>query len=176
MRRDYIDFQDRSAPLAFMITIRCYGTWLHGDERGSMDRLEFNKFAGPKIPPNQSQVHFNQRLLLSSAIMLDAAQRNAVHDAIVEFAQFKKLSLYSLNVRTNHAHVVINAGSSRPEPLMGSIKSYATRKLRARKLVPASAKIWARHGSTRYLWTEEHISHACDYVVNGQGDELPMFD
>ena len=38
MIRDYIEFQDRSTPLAYLITIRSYGTWLHGDERGSMDR------------------------------------------------------------------------------------------------------------------------------------------
>ena len=25
-------------PLGFLITFRCYGTWLHGDERGSIDR------------------------------------------------------------------------------------------------------------------------------------------
>src|SRR2546426_7242807 len=34
MKRDYIDFQDRSSPIGYLITFRCYGTWLHGDERG----------------------------------------------------------------------------------------------------------------------------------------------
>ena len=33
MKRDYIDFQDRSSPVGFLITFRCYGTWLHGFER-----------------------------------------------------------------------------------------------------------------------------------------------
>jgi hypothetical protein len=33
MKRDYIDFQDRSTPVGYLITFRCYGTWLHGDER-----------------------------------------------------------------------------------------------------------------------------------------------
>jgi len=30
MKRDYIDFQDRSSPIGYLITFRCYGTWLHG--------------------------------------------------------------------------------------------------------------------------------------------------
>lgn len=25
-------------PLAYFISITCYGTWLHGDQRGSIDR------------------------------------------------------------------------------------------------------------------------------------------
>jgi len=49
MRRDYIEFQERSTPLAYLITIRSYGTWLHGDERGSMDRREYNRYGEPKI-------------------------------------------------------------------------------------------------------------------------------
>jgi hypothetical protein len=26
------------------------------------------------------------------------------------------------------------------------------------------------------LWTERHVERAIDYVVNGQGDELPNFE
>jgi hypothetical protein len=32
-KRDYAEFQRRTEPLAFLITFRCYGAWLHGDER-----------------------------------------------------------------------------------------------------------------------------------------------
>jgi hypothetical protein len=53
MKRDYIDFQDRSQQLGYLITIRSYGTWLHGDARGSMDRRNYNKFGGPKRPVNR---------------------------------------------------------------------------------------------------------------------------
>ena len=35
MQGDYIDFQDRSSPIGYLITFRCYGKWLHGDERGA---------------------------------------------------------------------------------------------------------------------------------------------
>lgn len=38
------------------------------------------------------------------------------------------------------------------------------------------AKIWARHRSTLYLWTERHIETAVDYVMNRQGEDLPKFD
>ena len=50
---DYIDFDTIEFPLAYLITIRSYGTWLHGDERGSMDRHEHHRYGFPKIAPNQ---------------------------------------------------------------------------------------------------------------------------
>ena len=37
--------------LAYFITFRCYGTWLHGDERGSVDRFH-NIYGMPFIPKN----------------------------------------------------------------------------------------------------------------------------
>jgi trehalose/maltose transport system substrate-binding protein len=49
MNRDYREFQDRSVALAYLITFRCYGTWLHGDIRGSVDRRYFNRFGTEKI-------------------------------------------------------------------------------------------------------------------------------
>ena len=32
------DFERNEFPLAYLITVRCYGTWLHGDERLTVDR------------------------------------------------------------------------------------------------------------------------------------------
>jgi hypothetical protein len=30
-------WNDRDIPLAYLTTFRCYGTWLHGDDRGSVE-------------------------------------------------------------------------------------------------------------------------------------------
>jgi hypothetical protein len=46
------DFDDNEFPLAYFISFRCYGTWLHGDERGSMNRKQ-NQYGTPRIPTNQ---------------------------------------------------------------------------------------------------------------------------
>jgi hypothetical protein len=35
---------------------------------------------------------------------------------------------------------------------------------------------WAEKGSRRYLWNERSVALAIDYVLYGQGDELPNFD
>jgi hypothetical protein len=41
---------------------------------------------------------------------------------------------------------------------------------------PSTKSPWADKGSTRYLWNEESVARAVDYVINGQGDDLPDFD
>jgi hypothetical protein len=39
MTHPHREFNDDHIPLAYLITFRCYGTWLHGDSRGSVDRF-----------------------------------------------------------------------------------------------------------------------------------------
>ncbi|MEQ8849023.1 hypothetical protein, partial [Botrimarina sp.] len=76
------------------------------------------------------------------------------------------------NVRTNHAHAVVAAAAT-PERVMNDFKSWATRRLRDSGLVDRSAKVWSRHGSTRYLWDKRAVEAACCYVAEGQGPDLP---
>lgn len=175
MKRDYIDFQDRSVAKAYLITFRCYGTWLHGDERGSVDRRYYNRLGTPKITPNNETVERNARLMKDSEVVLDANARAVVESAIRDVCSFRGYALYAINVRTNHVHVVVS-NSETPERMMNTFKAYGTRKLRSTKSVSGDSKLWSRHGSTIYLWADEHIAAAIDYVVNGQGGELPKFD
>jgi REP element-mobilizing transposase RayT len=174
-KRDYIEFQDRSVVKAYLITFRCYGNWLHGDERDSVDRRYYNVYGAPKIKPDAANEERKARQLKADPFALDARGRKVVETAIKEVCQIRNCVLVGINVRTNHVHVVVN-GSGRPERMMDSFKAYSTRELRLAGLIGDDLKPWSRRGSTRYLWTEDHIASAVDYVVNGQGDELPTFD
>lgn len=155
-KRDYIDFQDRAQPLGYLITFRSYGTWLHGDERGSIDRRNYNRYGTPDMPPNKKILADEKSELSSAVLLLNPAQRKIVELAIREVCEHRRYLLHALNVRTNHVHSVISA-PSKPEHIMDSFKSYATRKLRGVGLLGADIKPWARHGSTAYLWTEEQV-------------------
>ena len=175
MARDYIEFQDRSAAIGYLITFRCYGTWLHGDERGSVDRRYFDRFGTPKIVPDAEKLKRRAGQLKTEPFALAAAERIIVEKAIREVCNVRGYALLALNVRTNHVHQVV-AGSGKPERMMDSFKAYSTKALRAAGLLEPDRRPWSRHGSTRYLWTDDHVSAAVDYVVNGQGDTLPTFD
>ena len=78
MKRDYIDFQDRSNPLAYLITFRTYGTWLHGDERGSMDRREYNRYGDPVIAASRLKETRDRNLMKAPAFVLEGKSRQTL--------------------------------------------------------------------------------------------------
>ena len=167
---DYLEFQIRTHPLAYLITFRCYGTWLHGDERGSMDRRKYHVYGTPDLPPNKKLMEDERNALKNPPFILNRSQRAVVDEAIRKVCEHRAYVLHAINVRTNHVHSVVTA-SCKPEHVMDSFKAYATRQLRKSGLLGQDVKPWARHGSTPYLWTEEHLQKAIEYVVDGQGDE-----
>lgn len=156
-------------PLAYLITFRTYGTWLHGDERGSID-LKHNVYGTPLLPPNPDQEHTAALKLNHAPVILNAEQRQAVERAVREVCRHRSYSLLAVNVRTNHVHAVVSA-ARRPEPILDAFKAYATRKLRRLGLISETTKLWVRHGSTRYLWKERHVEKAMNYVLYAQGDD-----
>ena len=168
------EFDGNSFPLAYLITFRCYGTWVHGDQRGSMDRRGHNIYGAPRLAPNQKLEQADIEELKYPPVTLNAAQRDAVESAIGEVCKHRGFRLDAVNVRTNHVHAVVAAGC-KPEAVMNAFKSYATRNLRERGLMSPDVKPWVRHGSTRYLWRPGQVEKAIDYVLHGQGDEPPEF-
>ncbi len=172
--RDYIEFQERSIAVGYLITFRCYGTWLHGDERGSVDRRYHNRYGEAKIRPDDEVRAKKSKLLKQEPYFLGASERQVVETAIREVCVFRAYNLFALNVRTEHAHIV-SGNHGKPERMKDSFKAYSSRALRAAGLISTDFRPWSRHGSTRYLWTEDHVALAVDYVVNGQGGELPVF-
>ncbi len=168
------NFNEEHIPLAYLITFRCYGTWLHGDDRGSVDRYH-NRYGTPFIPPNERWRLYNEGLLKHPPVDLDAGRRAAVEAAVRETCEKRGWLLLAINVRTNHAHSVVTAGC-KPEKVLNAFKANATRQMREAECWKHEYSPWAERGSRRYLWTERHVERAIDYVINGQGDELPNFD
>jgi len=161
-------------PLAYLITFRGYGTWLHGDVRGSIDRSH-NIYGTPRIAPNPRLERSDAAQLRNEFITFNPAQRQTIEQAIRAVCRHRQYALCAANVRTNHVHTVVSA-PCKPEPVMNAFKSYGTRALRRAGLISQTTKPWVRHGSTRYLWKERHVERAIEYVLYGQGDEPPSFD
>lgn len=53
------------------------------------------------------------------------------------------------------------------------LKAYSTRRMKSQGLWRFEHSPWVDGGSNRYLWKEASVWNACDYVLNGQGDDLP---
>lgn len=168
-------WNDTDLPLAHLITFRCYGTWLHGDDRGSTDR--FHKgYKTPHIPANQKWKHHNVRSLSGEPVRLDRKQRQSVKKAINETCTIRHWLLHAVNVRTNHVHAVVSIGTANASRALNALKANATRQMREDGNWKRQDSPWADRGSQRHLWNERSVALAVDYVVNGQGDNLPDFD
>ena len=161
-------------PLAYFISFRACGTWLHGDQRGSIDRAN-NRYRSPYIESNPVWHRFNQQQLRVPPLKLGHSQRKSIETAIYETCEIREWPVLALNVRTNHVHVVLTANRSSKLVLV-ALKANATRHLRQDGLWTHAFSPWARKGSRRNLWNEQSVARAIDYVLNGQGDKLLDFD
>ncbi len=168
-------WNDTDRPLALLITFRSRGTWLHGDSRGSIDR-HHNVYGSPRIKVNADWEKYNSKEMKGEPAYLHAARREAVEEAIRETCKFRAWPLYALNVRTNHVHTVVAPGGKEPHLVLHALKANATRKMRESGRWPFPYSPWVDKGSNRRLWNERHIEGAVNYVLYGQGNDLPEFD
>jgi len=171
MAHPHREFSESSIPLAYLITFRAYGTWLHGDSRGSVDRFH-NKYGTPFIAPNRRWEQYNERTLKRPPAKLTARRRAAIDAAIRETCRIRKWNLWALNTRTNHVHTVISANCD-PEIVLNAFKANATRKMREAGCWQSGKTPWVRKGSKRWLWTHEALIAAIVYVEYEQGGPLP---
>lgn len=160
-------------PLAYFITWSTRGTWLHGDERGSVDR-EHNQYGFPRVIPNQTTQSRRQSTLSDDVVSLSREARDVVDGAIREVCRRRDWRLHALNVRSNHVHVVAGIGAVSPETAMQQLKSWGTRALYDAGLFERNCGIWTRHGSTRYLWDQKSLDAAIVYVMDEQ-DRVERF-
>ncbi|MBP7867322.1 MAG: transposase [Acidobacteria bacterium] len=163
-----------STPLAYFITFHTYGTRLHGDEAGSVDR-ETNIYGMPSLPRQPRRVAFEKDLMNGPPYDLDSPRRKIVLAAILEVVSCRGWKLAAAHVRSNHVHVVLSA-PKHPDRVMNDLKAYASRHLNEMRIDPEGRKRWARHGSTRWLWTDEQVDEAISYTLEEQGEPMEVWD
>jgi REP element-mobilizing transposase RayT len=105
---------------------------------------------------------------------LDRESRTAVLSALRGHCLHRGWSLLAAHVRTNHVHAIVEA-DVRPGKVMNELKSYASRELNRLDRDEPDRKRWARHGSTRWLWNDEDVQQALQYVVEEQGEPMAFF-
>ena len=161
-------YEENEFPLAYLLTFRTFGTWLHGDIRWSVGKSPRSSGESRLIPPN---AHLNEAMadeMNQPPVVQNKTQREAVELAIKEVCEHRGYSLRAVNARTNHVHSVVTA-QVRPEGIVNTFKAYSTRKLRDENLIARNLKVWSRGRSRRYLWKPRHVIGAIDYVLYSQG-------
>jgi REP element-mobilizing transposase RayT len=153
-------------PLGYLLTFSCYGSWLPGDRKGSVSRSQ-NGYGTPRLPVSRKDQQANRLNMRTGSFLLQTKAREKLRDAIPRFCQGRKINLSALHVGRTHIHAVLDAVNS-PEQMLCWLKAKSTSCLREHGQVSTTQRVWARHGSTIYLWTEEQIRSATEYVRDGQ--------
>jgi REP element-mobilizing transposase RayT len=157
--------------MGYLITFRTYGTWLHGDRRGSVDRFH-NVYGTPKLPPSPRRQQYERQLMKAPPVKLDARRRQAIRRSLDETCRIRKWKLWAANVRRNHVHSVITA-QCRALTVLQVLKAHATRTMRESGCWHSERTPWAYRGSRKKLWTEKDLIDAIVYVEYEQGEPLP---
>ena len=160
-----------NAPKAFLITFTAYGTRLHGDERGTVDDGH-NAYKTPFVKTDTTLKNHRARQLVEQPLLLDAKMRGVIEGSIRAHCAFREWHLFAINVRTNHVHVVVKTTAD-AEKVAREFKAYATRALREAGLVDNRKNVWTERASTRFLFTDDAVTNACNYVMYSQGPDLP---
>lgn len=149
--------------LAYMLTWTTYGTWMHGDKRGSVDRN--NACHGMEyLLPDPRREDACQKLMKSPPVVLLPEQRQIIEQAIERHCAIRDWMLIAVNCRSNHIHVLVSTDGTLPERVMSELKAYATRALRQNRW-NSEGKVWTRGGSTRYIKSPVSLESAKQYVL-----------
>ncbi len=168
MKKDYVNFSDSDFPRGYLITFRCYGTWLHGHKDGSVDRYH-RTYGTPMLLPSSQRMNHDRGLLKQSPVALDSNQRAAVEASVRDTCAIRRWSLWRLNVRTNHVYAVVSA-NTKPATVLATLKANATRSMREAGCWTSGLSPWAHRGSGKYLWSERDLGDAFAYVEYDQGE------
>ncbi|EAQ76914.1 transposase [Blastopirellula marina] len=146
-------------PLAYFLTWTTYGSWLPGDPRGWVQQC-----AGVQSPDEMRQ-RAALRVMKEKEVRLDLVQRSIVEQAIRDHSQFRGWTLFAVNCRSNHVHVVVWA-PQHPREVLRQLKYWATRRLN--EAGPSRNTWWSERGSGRYLNSDASRDAATIYVRDAQ--------
>lgn len=159
--------------MRYFLTFACYGSHLHGEESGSIDR-HHNLVGARSLGADPQRVAAERLSMRQAPYEMDSDSRTVVLEAIREVCGRRDWNLFAAHVRSNHVHVVVEAEAA-PERVMNDLKAYSSRALNQYEGDERGRRRWARHGSTRWLWKDRDVREAMRYVVEEQGEPMAVF-
>jgi REP element-mobilizing transposase RayT len=152
----------------YLLTFNTYGTFLHGDDRGSWRARRGYE------PPNAPLRLENLARLRETPFTLHEGARDVVLQAIVGLANYRHWSLWAAHVRTEHVHAVVALPPEvTPMRAMADFKAYATRALRTNGVL--RDKYWAERGHFVCLSNLDEVQVASEYVYERQGEPMARY-
>lgn len=169
--------------LAWLLTNTTYGTWLPGDERGSVTSVRDRRPGEPASSVRREHDRPGdawegslpglrrsaRRLMKGPPIYLTLGQAKTLLQQFLETAEYRGWELLAASIMANHYHLVIQASAEwRADRILTDFKAYGTRTLSSTYGVPASGTWWTGKGSKRRLPDDRAVASATNYVLHKQ--------
>jgi len=153
---------------AYLFTFACYGTWLHGDPRGSYSRsLGF-------VPPNQHLEAYERSIMTETPYRLTLRAGEVVVASIRQVSEYRGWTLHAAHALPDRVLVVAELDMD-PAKALGQFKAYASRNLSDQGIEPGRKKRWARSGNCSKLSDPGAIGRAIRHVLLGQGPPMATY-
>jgi len=158
-------------PLAYHITFGTYGTRLHGDPRGTVDRLH-NKHGDPIIGQNNDWLAIESANLTGKPVVFDQPVRVGIEQVINSVCERGGWECHAGACQSNHVHVLLTSSDD----------SKLTRRLLKRWLSEClndeygsesseSGRWWAKGGSIKWVWDEIYFANVKRYIKRQRATE-----
>ena len=151
------------ADRAFFLTFRTYGTWLHGDRRGSNSRIHRTRIA-----PNDAWNDLMRGNLVAPEIVFTPDERAVLFDAILEFGLCGRYDVFidAANVRSNHVHVLVTPRRpTTPEQLVNVLKGYLSGIVKTFPRFRDYRSVWARRFSGKVIFNANSWRNIAYYIL-----------
>ncbi|QEG37003.1 transposase [Bythopirellula goksoeyrii] len=171
----------------WLLTNTTYGTWLPGNERGSVTSVRDRRPGDPDVvsriehdrPSEPWEEHLpgiqrsSTALLKCPPILLSQAKAELLLPQFQETAAHRNWELHAVAIMSSHFHMVVTvSGDPDPKRVLTDFKAYGSRILNRTYEKPLSKTWWTMRGSTRKLATLTARSAAIHYVLYKQPNPL----
>ncbi len=150
------------SPLAYHITWGTYGTRLHGDPRGTVER-KMNTYGDPIIDRDDEWKSEKSTRLRFPPRILSTDQRLFIEDAIPAICVRGHWHLASAAAAPDHIHVLLSADAD-GKAVRKWLKRWAGEALTERWPLVEGQVWWAECGSVKWILDEDYFQRATNYV------------
>jgi hypothetical protein len=149
--------------IAYHITWGTYGTRLHGDPRGTVERKD-NQFQSPILRFDQHLWELEKSRLKFPPVRFTQDQRVIVESIIPSVCERGGWKHRCCAVGSDHVHVIL-ASEHDPRIIRRLLKRWLGEALSEKYPLPDGATWWAECGSIRWIADESYLANAKRYVI-----------
>jgi REP element-mobilizing transposase RayT len=149
-------------PLAYHITFGTYGTHLHGNPRGSVDRLH-NVPGEPIIGTNAGWERMEASKLRFAPRYLNNDQRGFVEAMVPEICVRGGWDYHNAAAQPDHVHSLLSTDSD-GQVVRRLLKRWLGDALSPRWPTQAGESWWSEGGSVKWVWTADYFNRVIEYI------------